>query len=140
MPQLSDLRTATPWTYTDTIAYVDCVATYLTATPNFSSQDLFYTAVVRGTSFLARNELVWPDGVNEATTDTTYIYLTFPHLTVTNLLPGDVITLVRSSPASNGFADIKEWTQISGSTGGHRYFPVSIHSINRLGYSYRLMH
>ena len=138
LPQLSDIRTATPWTYTDTIGYYNCVATHLTARPNYSSEDLFFTAVVRGNSFSARNQLVWPDGVNAATIDTTYLYITFPHLTVTNLRPGDAITLVRSSPATSGFADLKEWSQISGSTGGYRYLPQSLHSINRLEYSYRL--
>ena len=103
MNELSDLRTATPWTYTDTLGYYNCVATYLTATPNYYLADSFYTAVVSSISFLARNELIWPNGVNEATTDTTYAYLTFPQLTVTNLNPGDAITLVCSSPANNGF-------------------------------------
>ena len=121
MSQLSDLRTATPWTFTDTIGYFNCVATFLTATPNFYFQDSFYTAVVSGVSFSAQNEFVWPDGVNAATTDTAYVYLTFPQLTVTNLHPGEVFTMVRSSAANNGFADVEEWTQIGGYSGQYEY-------------------
>jgi len=103
LSQLSDLRTPTPWTYTDTIGYLDCVVTSLTATPNFYLEDSFYTAVISGVSYSAQNEFVWPDGVNVTTTDTTYVYLTFPQLTVTNLHPGDRITM--------------EWTQIGGASG-----------------------
>jgi hypothetical protein len=95
-------------------------------------EDSFYTAVVSGVSYSAQNEFVWPDGLNVTTTDTTYIYLTFPQLTVTNLHPGELITMV--TPAlKNPFADVKEWTQIGGATGGNMYYPeMSPDSIDRL--------
>jgi len=97
--------------------------TPLTATTDFYFADSFYTAVVSGVSFSAQNEFVWPDGVNVATTDITYIYLTFPQLTVTSLHPGEAITMVLSGPVNNSFADKKEWTQIGGASGQYEYLP-----------------
>jgi hypothetical protein len=114
-----------PWTYTDTIGYLDCVVTYLTATPNFYLEDSFYTAVVSGVSFPAQTECVCPDGLNVTTTDTTYIYLTFPQLAVMNLRPGGSITMVCSRPAKNRLLMLRNGHKLAVPPAGIYITPMS---------------
>lgn len=76
--------------------------------------------MVRGVQYPGENDLVWPDGVNVATTDTTYVYITFPGLTVTDLHPGDAITMVCLALASI-FADMQSWVQLNGANGYYKY-------------------
>ena len=89
-----DLVTPTPLTYTDTRSVYNCswitAVDNLDATPTYYTQ--YYTATVSGEPYPAQNSIV----LTEIITSTTYLYfpVTFPGLTVTQLSPGEAITLV----------------------------------------------
>jgi hypothetical protein len=86
--ELQDLRYPVAFTFTESITVSGCLATPETSTE-------YYTAFVGGTSYYAA-PIVATYGSNY------YIYpkYTFPQLLLTDLYPGEIITMVRWEPAA----------------------------------------
>lgn len=95
--ELSDLRTATAFTYGDPISAFNCssITPYRptgTDTQAYTPLTTWFTAIVNGTPFPCDNSVI---GTMQYTqTTTVYISYTFPGLTVTSLTPGESIQMV----------------------------------------------
>ena len=106
MTELKDLRSATAFTYTDSLYINNCSVSTYTFTPNVTVTlqgiTTFFTAVVDGTPFPAQNSFIlqstWWFSIT--TTTTFYKSYTFPGLTVTKLTPGQAIQMVNYSSCS----------------------------------------
>jgi hypothetical protein len=91
-----DLATPTPLTYIDTRTVYNCSVTttsYNPALPLLTEfQTQWFVATVNGMTYPAENSIP----ITQIITTTTYITtpITFPGLTVTQLTPGEAITLV----------------------------------------------
>ena len=82
-----DLRTPTPYTWTQTAEASDCAATPATQTESL-------TVGVNGTFFTAaRPQTITYNG---AAPQFYYATFTFPSMTVTSLTPGEPLTLVNA--------------------------------------------
>jgi len=96
-----NLATPTILTYTDTTAVLNC-SVYTTIYEadqgplEFEFITQWFVATVNGMGYPAENSVVLTQVVT--TTDYLYNAYTFPGLTVTQLSPGEAITLVPPSP------------------------------------------
>lgn len=95
MAALVDLRTATAFTYTDSLTVYQCSSDTSSSAPPHPTWTQWFTAVVDGTEFPAQNSLILEATITETTT--IYETYTFPELIVTNLIPGESIEMVISN-------------------------------------------
>jgi len=95
-PVISDLRTPTAFLFTNIVTGVSGCATFPTTI--FDT----YTAIVSGTSYTQANSgsLVFSSSV------VVYDVATFPGLIMTDLRPGEIITMVRILPP---LMSVVEW-------------------------------
>ena len=94
MPALDDLRTATAFTYTESVVVWNCttVTGLRSDNPLADLATTWYTAIVDGTAFQAEGFFIVELTISTTTTfDAVY---TFPGLTVTSLTPGETIEMV----------------------------------------------
>ena len=97
--ELSDLRAATVFTYTDPISAFNCSSiTPFTGpqTQAYTPLTSWYTAIVNGTPFPCQNSIIGTMVFTQTTT--IYVSYTFPGLTVTSLTPGESIQMVFNPP------------------------------------------
>jgi len=87
--KLSDLRTPTPWTFVDSYTHASCG-------PKPTTAIVYVTIFISGTAYPAASEENYVMG---AATSGAVTWV-FPDLTVTNLFPGQVATVVRPSRPS----------------------------------------